>query len=263
MSEEANQIHDVNAEPPPKIEEPKPVVVESKPGNLIPISGDTQALAPKDHGQLLRFIDQMIKAKAIPKHLENREQVISAWNFAAQLNLPPQPSLRNIAVIKGTPSLFGDLPLALVQRHKQFFAHEEYCIDANYNRICFENKNLSAPIWAGVVMLQRIGMSKPQSFAFTVDDATRAGINAQKTKNGEDTVWAKYPQDMYIRKARIRAIRALFADALTGAAIAEDENYAPDLIDVTPSPDKAASLNARFSPPPVEEKPCPQPEPAV
>jgi hypothetical protein len=55
---------------------------------------------------------------------------------------------------------------------------------------------------------------------------------------------------MLIRRARIMAIRALFADAITGAAIAEDLGYAPDLIDVTPkgdSIDKAALLNNNFN----------------
>lgn len=267
-------IHDINAEPPQI--EPEKKADEAKPpeskaeaaqaptgNNLIPISEDNRGLAPTNHVQLGAFIKQMILAKAIPKHLTSFEQVISAWNFAAQLNLPPQPSLRNIAVIEGCPSLFGDLPLALVQRHEGFQFYEEYCIDEKYEKICLENKNLNAKIFAGVATLQRRGMPKPQSFSFTVEQATNAGINSEKTRNGNDTVWAKYPQDMYIRKARIRAIRALFADALTGAAIAEDNNYAPDLIDVTPSADRAASLNSKFTPPKVEQNPCAAAEPTV
>jgi hypothetical protein len=266
----SDPIHDINAEPPPEVKPPEPKAEETKPpetkpgdpvpngNNLIPMSKESQGLAPTNHVQLSAFIKQMIAAKAIPKHLTSFEQVISAWNYAAQLNLPPQPSLRNIAVIEGSPSLFGDLPLALVQRHPDFLFYEEYCIDEKYNKISLENKNLKEPIFAGVANLQRRGMPKPQSFSFTVDDANRAGINAPKTKGGYDTVWAKYPQDMYIRKARIRAIRALFADALTGAAIAEDNNYAPDLIDVTHTDDRAAALNSRFTatPPKVVESTC-------
>lgn len=269
-------LHDVNAEPPPpeqekKVEEVKPEETKAEApaqptgNNLIPMSEDNRGLAPLNHVQLGAFIKQMITAGAMPKHLKGFEQVLCAWNYAAQLGLPPQPSLRNIAVIEGSPSLFGDLPLALVQRHHDFKFYEEYCINDKYEKISLENKNLKDPIFAGVANLQRSGMPKPQSFSFTVDDATRAGINAQKTKSGYETVWAKYPQDMYIRKARIRAIRALFADALTGAAIAEDNNYAPDLIDVTPTEDKAASLNSKFTstPPNVVETTCATKEPAV
>jgi hypothetical protein len=220
---------------------------KATPASLIKIDSESQALAPADHTQLARFIDQMIKAKAIPRHLQNREQVLSAWNYAAQLNLPPQPSLRNIAVIEGTPSLFGDLPLALVQRHSDFMFYEEFNITEATERISYENKNLSAKPWGGVVRMQRKGMSAPQSFSFTLQDAERAGL-LRRAKDGMP--WQAYQPVMLIRRARIMAIRALFADAITGAAIAEDLGYAPDLIDVTPkgdSIDKAALLNNNFN----------------
>jgi len=226
-----------------------------KTGAMIAIDAETNALAPSDHGQLVSFIKQMILAKAIPKHLENVAQVLSAWNFAAQLKLPPQPSLRNIAVIKGTPSLFGELPLALVQKHPDFISIQEFTIDKDYNRICFENKNLNTEVFGGVCVLHRKGMEKPQSFAFTVEDATRAGINAPKTSTGQDTVWFKYPQIMYVRRARSMAIKSLFADAITGASIMEhDYSDAYDLRDVGPTKafdeetdDKASKLNKKFN----------------
>lgn len=209
---------------------------------LIPISDN--ALAPADHTQLIRFIDQLIKAGSIPKHLKNREQVMSAWNYAAQLKLPPQPSLRNVAMIEGTPSLFGDLPLALAQRHENFKFYDEFNIDDKYNRLCWENKNLDAEVWGGVVLLQRQGMKDPQSFSFTKVDADRAGL-IMRAKTGMP--WHSYRPVMYIRRARIMGLRALFADALCGASIAEDFGYAPDLKDVTPMVDKASALNANFS----------------
>jgi len=227
-------------EPVIEAPEPKPQPM----GSLIPISDKTQALAPQDHTQLLRFIDQMIKAKSMPRHLDTREKVVVAWNMAAQLGLPPQPSLRNIAVIEGSPSLFGDLPLALVQRHQDFMFYEEFNIDEEGTKICWESQNLKAIPWGGVVRLQRKGMKDPQSFAFTLMDAERAGL-LRRAKEGMP--WSSYRQVMLIRRARILAIRALFADALTGASIAEDFGYAPDLKDVSPSSDRAQELNSRFT----------------
>lgn len=225
------------------------VIRERREASLIPINEKSLEIIPKDHTQLVRFIDQMISAKAIPKHLENREQVLAAWNYAAQLNLPPQPSLRNVAVIEGTPQLFGDLPLSLAQRHKDYMWHEEFTIDKDYQKIAFENKNLNAEIFAAVVIFMRKGMKQPESFSFTWDDATRAGINRLKTRNNNDTIWAKYPQIMLVRRARAMGLRAKFADALCGAAIAEELNYAPDLMkDVTPNVDRAQDLNSRFTP---------------
>lgn len=212
------------------------------PAALIPITDN--ALAPTDHNQLIAFIKQMIQAGSIPKHLKTVPEVLCAWNFAAQLKLPPQPSLRNIAVIEGSPSLFGDLPLSLVQRHPDFMFYEEFCINELYEPLCFENKNMETEPWGGVVKLQRKGMDKPQSFTFTRIDADRAGLI---TRARQGMPWHSYRQVMFIRRARIMAIRALFADALTGAGIAEDFGHAPDLRDVGPSMSIATDLNAKFT----------------
>lgn len=219
---------------------------DKAPASLIPMH-DNQ-LAPMDHSQLARFVDQMIKAEAVPRHLKNAAQVMSAWNFAAQLQLPPQPSLRNVAVIEGSPSLFGDLPLALVQRHKDFVYYEEFNIDEKYNRISFENKNLDVEPWGGVILIQRKGMKAPLSYAFTLIDANNAGLIERANKK---MPWHTYRGTMYIRKARIKGIRAHFADALSGANIAEDFGFAPDLVDVTDTAtvrkDMAKDLNGRFA----------------
>lgn len=218
--------------------------VKAEEGKLIPIDEFNQGLAPTNHQQLIGFIRQMIAAKAVPKHLQNVPQIISAWNYAAQLRLPPQPSLRNIAMIEGTPSLFGDLPLGLVQKHKDFISYNEYCIDDQYNEICVENKNLTARVWGGVAVFHRRGMEKPKSFSFVYDDAERAGL-LRRAKPGMP--WSSYPQVMYIRRARIMGIRALFADAISGASIAEDFGRAPDLErDVTPAGSVAEAMNAEF-----------------
>lgn len=231
------------AQPPPAPVEKEKTVM------MIPMEGD--ALAPTNHSHLVAFIRQMIEAKALPKHLTTVPEVLSAWNYAAQLKLPPQPSLRNIAIIEGTPSLFGDLPLSLVQRHKDYMWHDEFVADKEYKRISFENKNLGSEIFTAVFIVMRKGMKEPKSFSFTVEDMKNAGLGKLQTKSGNDTVWKKYFQDMLIRKARIRGIRTYFADALCGAGIAEEFNYAPDMDikDVTPPVDRANSLNAQFSRP--------------
>ena len=188
---------------------------------------DSGVLMPSDHVQLMILIDQMIAAKAVPKHLDNRLKVLAAWNFAAQLGLPPQPSLRHVAVIEGIPQLFGDLPLSLAQAHKDYLWHEEFCIDPEYKPICFENKNLDAPIFGGVCIIKRKGMRNEKSFAFTVKDMEKAGLS-RRAKPGMP--WHSYDQVMYVRRARAMALKAHFADALCGAGIAEyDSHTAPDL----------------------------------
>lgn len=224
----------------------------TKPPASTAIAVKDQLLMPADHVQLMAYIRKMFDSGIIPKHLKSTDQVLCAWNFAAQLLLPPQPSLRNIAVIEGSPSLFGDLPLALVQKHPDFMKIREYCVDDQYDRICVENKNLKAKAYAGVCELQRKGMDKPESYAFSVDDANRAGLIARA---GGKMPWAIYPQIMLVRRARSMAIKSLFADAITGAAIAEyDFDEAPDLRDVSPvsgdmseTASIAAELNDEFA----------------
>lgn len=223
-------------------------------GNAIAIRAGGSALAPSDHVQLLAFIDRLIEARAVPKHLENRLQVLAAWNFAAQLKLPPQPSLRNIAVIEGVPSLFGDLPLSLAQAHKDFVFYREYLIDPEYNEISVKNKNLSAELYAGVVEIQRRGMKGPETYYFTREEALVAGLiylnPATKTymakkRNGDwspFSPWSRYQGTMYIRRARGKGLKAHFADALCGAGIAEyDFGQAPDLDDLRDVSESKAS----------------------
>lgn len=189
-------------------------------------------LAPTDHFQLMNLIDRLIQAQSVPRHLKNRLQVLSAWNFAAQLGLPPQPSLKNIAVIEGNPQLFGDLPLALAQAHPDFISINEFCIDEKYNEISLENQNLSTEPWGGVCEIWRKGMKKPEVYHFTKIDADRAGL-LKRAKSGMP--WQSYPQIMFVRRARSIALKTHFADALNGAAISEhDYNLAPDLVDITP-----------------------------
>jgi hypothetical protein len=233
----------------PVIPDPEPInsppPEPTKKGSAIAIRDGETALSPADHNQLLAIIDRLIEAKAVPKHLENRFQVLAAWNFAAQLKLPPQPSLRNIAVIEGNPSLFGDLPLSLVQAHKDFVFYREYLLAEDYREICIINQNLSVPIFAGVVEIQRKGMKKPEQYTFTVDDAVTAGLVKFNEKEKRyagirrdgsfktSSPWTNYFGTMMIRRARGKGVKAHFADALCGAGIAEyDFHVAPDLENV-------------------------------
>lgn len=240
-----------NPAPPPPVEPKKAVAI------AIP-EGQT-ALAPADHHQLLAFIDRMIEAKAVPKHLENRLQVLAAWNFAAQLKLPPQPSLRNIAVIEGVPSLFGDLPLSLAQNHKDFKFYREYLIAEDYREICVANQNLGADILSGVIEIQRKGMAKPATYTFTVHDGVTAGLIKWNETAGRfmgvkrdgswksNSPWTNYTGTMLIRRARGKGVKAHFADALCGAGIAEyDTHHAPDLEDMREVNDSERPMSPEF-----------------
>jgi RecT family len=217
----------------PKTETPPPKE-EARNATVIDI-GETGSLTPKNHNQLFMVARQLIMGKAVPKWFTTPEAVYAAMNYAASLNLPPQPSLSNIAMVQGVPSIFGDLPLALAQRTDEIESHEEFVFDENYNKICYENKNLNAKYIGATCVIKRKGREVTTE-SFTIEDAKKAGLWEMKSSTGSPMPWSLYPKTMLIRRARSALLKRLFPDALRGARITEyDDHQAPDLRDVTPT----------------------------
>lgn len=236
---------DVTVKPPP--EQPPQEAKKSGPGDLIPLNKGGMVM-PQNANDLWRLARQLLVGRGVPKNYTTVEQVIAGWNFAASLKLPPQVSLRNIAVIEGTPSLFGDLPLGLCHRSGDLEEFEEFIVDKDYKTISYENKNLNTEAFAGICVAKRKG-KKSKSYSFSVDDAKKAGLWGKTSSTGKLMPWSAYPKVMLLRRARAMMIKTDFADVLSGASIAEyDFNEAPDLRDVTPSPEGtgASILNDKF-----------------
>lgn len=228
-------------------EEKKEIEVPKKSVSAIPVNKDGQ-LEPQNSSQLASLALQMLKGGMVPKGYNTVEKIITAWNLAASLKLAPALAIRNIAVIEGSPSLFGDLPLALVQRSGELVFFEEFLFDAQYKKLSFENKNLDVEVYGAVCIMQRKGQEK-HSFSFTVEDAKTAGLWNRKSQSGGLMPWSAYPKVMLIRRARSMAIKSEFAHVLSGAAITEyDLNELPDMRDVSDlqSESGAAKLNKVF-----------------
>lgn len=230
------------ATPPPP---PTPEPTKQQP-SLIPINEHGQMM-PQDHSQLARLAQQMLRGGMVPKGYDTVEKVITAWNFAASLKLIPSVAIRNIAVIDGTPSMYGDLPLSLAQRSGELEEFAEFCFDKDYQRMSFENKNLNAEPFGAVCIMKREGREK-QSYSFTVEDAKKAQLWGKTSSSGKLMPWSAYPKTMLVRRARSMAIKTEFADQISGAAITEyDFNEAPDMRDVTPEEEAGSkTLNKIF-----------------
>lgn len=173
-----------------------------------------------------RLADAMMKGGMVPKAYDRPEKVMAGMQFASELGLPALSGLRQIALIHGTPSLFGDLPLALCYSKKLVEFHDEFLFDENYERISFENKNLNkAPHGAFCVMKRKNGSEHKATF--TVEDAKTASL---WKKQGP---WTQYPKRMLALRARSLCLKNLFPDALMGAAIAEYDfnDVAPTALD--------------------------------
>ncbi len=217
-------------------------VNKNKEAMLIPVS-ESGLLAPTNQKQLVALIGELLKSGSLPKWYQNTAQVLTAWNYAASLGLTPQPNLKNIALIDGTPCLFGDAPRALAQKTGELEYCKVFVCNDKYERICFENKNLADIPFAGICQIKRKGRD-PESFSFSVEDAKKAGLWGRVSKSGAPSPWVKYDKIMLMRRAQAMALKFEFAEALSGVEIAEYTfNEAPDLKDVTPSGEREEVLN--------------------
>ena len=160
--------------------------------------------------------DMMIKSGLLPKSYQNSSQVLAAMHFAKELNLPPMVALRQISVINGTPSVWGDLPMALVQKTGNLADLRQFFVDDNMEEICSKNKNLKSEVYAAICRMKRVGMESWNEAFFTMDEAKRAGLSGKG-------VWRQYPKDMMKYKAVARCIKIFFSDCLYGASIQEHD----------------------------------------
>jgi hypothetical protein len=196
----------------------KPSSIQTKEYTKVDESGK---LKPENSMQMFAFAEAILKAGFAPKGYDSAAKIVVGMQFAKELGLEAVSGLRNIAVINGVPSIFGELPLKLAYQTREIKFIDEYVIDAEYNKICLANKNLSAKPWAGVCVLQRNELPKVEA-TFTMDEAERAGL---LDKRGP---WNTYPKIMLMRRARSQALKTAFPDAIGGAPIAEyDFNYIP------------------------------------
>lgn len=208
------------AEPPQeKSEDPKPQENQpaqaAPPRSLIELDDKGRVLA-KNNSELLRYAGALVASEMVPKWFDKPGKLFGALVFVRSLGLPDM-AIRQVASIHGVPSLFGDLPLALVQMSKELTFFKEQWFDKDYKIICFEEKNLNSEVYGAVCFLKR-GDGEQQSFAFTMDDAKQAKLypdsNASKP-------WMKYTKLMLRYRARSIGLKSLFADKLNGAAIME------------------------------------------
>lgn len=147
-----------------------------------------------------------------PQALDSVEKVLVVMQFLYELGLPVVTSMGKVAVINGTPSMFGDLPLSLVMRSGLLTSIKETVEDKD------------GQPFIGRCVVKRKGMDEPFERFFTMDEAKKAGL-IDKTRS----VWKVYPKRMLQMRARSWALKDAFPDVLNGAPIAEyDFDTIPD-----------------------------------
>lgn len=151
------------------------------------------------------------KSGMMPKSYDTPEKVFAGIQFALELGFRDQPltAIRNIAIINGQPSIWGELPLALVLRSGKMDFIDEYFTNKKGERLPETASN--EEVFAAVIEVQRQGQQK-RKFAFTQDDRNSLGVAA---------IWKTFTKIMMKRKARAIAFKDVFADVLLGIDIGE------------------------------------------
>lgn len=202
---------------------------------------DGGLVAAKTLDEQYRYATMLCAGGMLPKSYDSPEKVLTGMTYARELGLKPLTALKCIAIVQGTPTLFGDLPLAIARSSGQLESFSEFLIDDKYERICFENKNLHAKVFAAVCMLKRKGYES-DSDSFTEAEAA-------KHPNRGNSVWTNYRSAMMTYKARSKVLKRNFADYLGGAALGgymddsaplETQELIPEKFDQTT---KRSSLN--------------------
>lgn len=167
----------------------------------IPITGGR--LMPRHSDDLSRTAMLLVKAGLVPKGAKSQEQVIVALAAGMEAGLSVIQASKNVMVVNGTPSIWGDGLLALTMASGDV---EDIRVEWSG-----ENDNLTC-----TVTIKRRGIASSQSGKFNVSMAKRARLW------GKTGPWTDYPERMLELRARAFALRNAFPDKLMGLGIAEE-----------------------------------------
>ncbi len=183
------------------------------------MSMTSRGLQPENFDDLWRLATAIDRSGLAPKDMRTPETIFVALEMGLELGLPAMASLRQIAVINGRPSIWGDAALALCKASGELEDFEEY-VEGDYEDM------------VATVKVKRRGFSRPVVQTFSVDDAKRAGLL------GKSGPWQQYRARMLKLRARGFALRDTFADVLQGLYLAEE---AQDIPPDEPKPRKVDS----------------------
>ncbi len=177
-------------------------------------ANDDGVLVPRTIDDSYRLAKYFHLSGMLPQRYNSPEMIMTAMQFACELKLKPLTALRQIAVIKGTPSIYGDLPLAICYASGMVEWIKEVYIDLNGKEISLANGNILAQVYGSATQVKRKNDPEIGEGLFTIPEATNAGLM------GSD-VWKKYTKIMLRYRARAQALKGKFPDALNGVSIAE------------------------------------------
>lgn len=189
-----------------------------------PAGSKAQEITALTDGQIVgkSFEDQFRLARAycasqlLPASFNTPEKVMLGMQFAYELGLKPLTAMRQMMVVNGTPSLWGDLPLGLCRSSRNLKSIEEKLYDQDGKEICLENGNLGVVADKAVCTTVRTN-GETRTTSFTLEEAKRAELYG----NPKKPIWKLYPNRMLKMRARGENLKDNFGDVLNGVPIAE------------------------------------------
>lgn len=178
--------------------------------------GELGYIVPQNVEEAARMAKAVIIGGFAPDSYNNDPNKILLGIMAAmEAGLQPLYGLRQIAIINGRPTIWGDAAMALVQSKNLIAGYEEEQIGPKPT-----DKDLSkwSDDYGWRVTIKRRGQTGSYVGEFTVGMAKRAQLWMAAKK----VPWIQHPDRMLRIRARSFPLRDGFADALAGLAIREE-----------------------------------------
>lgn len=161
-------------------------------------------LEPTNIMEAEQLAERLAKSTIIPRNFQNKpNDIYVAMMWSRNLGLPIVQGLQSIAVINGTPSVWGDAQLGICLASGLLESMKETIIG--------QGDQMTAHC-----VVTRKGQAEPFSWSFSVFEAKQAGLW------GKQGPWRQYPKRMLALRARSVALRNAFADLLKGLITAEE-----------------------------------------
>lgn len=253
MSDEAETSEQTEAKDATIDQTPAPA--QREPREIVPFNagGGLNALIPQSPEEYARMGELLILGGCVPSSYESRSSdpdikwketraaLIIGLMKAVEIGVPPITGLNGIMIVNNRPSVWGDLAISLIQQSgalekmevRKFGPEPAPGLDLSQWDSGFGYR----------VAMWRVGQEMPYIGEFTVGDARRA----QLWQSHKKKPWINYPMDMLFNRARAKASRMGFADALHGMSIIEEAR------DVAPEAEKSVDTEALFSDEPEVE----------
>ena len=186
---------------------------------------------PPQHGMnLLDMAKQMIAAGIAPRGLDTPQKLAIVMQAGAELGIAPFVAVRSFYVTNGRPSLFGDLPMALVLNSGLLEDYEQR-VDVVPGKTPEERDMIAT------VTVKRKGVKTAFVGKFSWQDAKRAGLTGSGT-------YQHYPQRMILWRAKQFALRDAFPDVLLNVVDDMDDTAVPGVSIGSGTPTPATETEA-------------------